>query len=204
MIEQLKDWDTQFLLFLNQFHTSTLDPIMLTITKTEFWTPLFLLLIYLVFKNYKNDGWIVLLGVGLCILMTDQITSTFMKPFFQRLRPSHEPTLEGIIHLASISVGNFYRGGLYSFASGHAANTTGIACFIFLLFRSTYRWIWTIFIWAFIMSYTRIYLGVHYPGDIIVGALIGLLCGWIAFRFYLWLSGKIKKRSSAVGDAQGG
>lgn len=193
MLEQLKEWDTRFLLFLNQFHSPDLDPVMLIITKTEFWAPLFLLLIYLVFKNYKFEGWIVLAGVALTVLLTDQITSSLMKPFFQRLRPSHEPSLDGLVHLVADRFGNIYRGGLYGFASGHAANTTGVACFIYLLFRDRYKWIWTIFIWAFIMSYTRIYLGVHYPGDIITGALIGLLCGWVSHRFYLWLNKKVKK-----------
>lgn len=192
MIDQLKEWDQQLLLFLNQFHTSGLDPVMLMITRTEFWTPLFLYLIYLVFKDYKNKGWIVLLGVAVVILFADQITASLMKPFFHRLRPSHEPALDGILHLVADANGNIYRGGLYGFASSHAANTTGVAFFIFLLFRNTYRWIWTIFIWAFIMSYTRIYLGVHYPGDILIGAMVGIFSGWIGFRFYEWLKSRIK------------
>ncbi len=195
MIDQLKEWDQHFLLFLNQFHTSGLDPVMLTITRTEFWTPLFLFLIYLVFKNFKNGGWIVLLGVAVTILLSDQITSTFMKPFFQRLRPSHEPSLDSLLHLVADAQGNIYRGALYGFASGHAANTAGVAFFVFLLFRNTYRWIWTIFLWAIIMSYTRIYLGVHYPGDILVGAMVGIFSSWVGFRFYEWLKTKVKKKS---------
>lgn len=191
MLEQLKAWDTQLLLFFNQFHSPAFDSIMLMITRTEFWTPMFLFLVYLIFQDHKKRGWIVLLGVAVTILMTDQITSGFMKPFFQRLRPSHEPSLQGIIHLSADANGNLYFGGLYGFASGHAATTTGVACFIFLLFRRTYKWIGWIFLWAGIMSYTRIYLGVHYPGDILVGGIIGIVFAWIGFRFYLWLDRKI-------------
>ncbi len=186
MIEQLKEWDEQFLLFLNQFHTGWLDPAVLFITKTEAWIPLYALLIFLIFKNYKKEGWLVLAGVVMTVLLADQITSTVMKPFFHRLRPSNEPSLEGILHIV-----DGYRGGLYGFASSHAANTTGVAFLCFLVLRNAYKWMGLIFIWAFIMSYTRIYLGVHYPGDIIVGALVGLLSGYAGYRFYLWLKSKV-------------
>ena len=190
MIDQLKIWDEQLLLFLNQFHTPWLDPVMFLITKTEFWIPLFIFLIYLIFNNYKKEGWLILAGVVITVLLADQITSTFMKPFFHRLRPSNEPGLAGVIHLV-----NDYHGGLYGFASSHAANTTGVAFIVFLVLHNLYRWSWMVFIWAFIMSYTRIYLGVHYPGDIFVGALIGLLSGYAGFRFYLWLKSILKKKS---------
>lgn len=188
MIEQLKAWDEQLLLFLNQFHVAWLDQVMFWLTKTEFWMPLYIFLIYLIFRNYKKEGWLILAGVVITILIADVVTYRFMKPFFHRLRPSQEPALEGIIHLV-----NGYRGGLYGFASGHAANTTGVAFFVFLLFRKTYSWIWLIFIWAFVMTYTRIYLGVHYPGDILVGALVGLLGGYAGYRFYRWLRVRVLK-----------
>jgi undecaprenyl-diphosphatase len=190
MIEQLKDWDQQFLLFLNSFHVSWLDPVMLLITRTEFWIPLYAFLIFLIFRNYKKDAWLVLAGVVITVVLADQITSSIMKPYFQRLRPSQEPALQGILHIV-----NGYRGGLYGFASSHAANTTGVAFFMFLLFRDTYKWMGLIFLWAFIMSYTRIYLGVHYPGDILTGAVVGLLSGYSGYRFYLWLKVKVKKKS---------
>ncbi|CAN5319401.1 phosphatase PAP2 family protein [soil metagenome] len=189
MLYQLKEWDEQLLLFLNSFHTEWLDPVVLLVTKTEFWIPLYLILIFLIFKNYKREGWLIMAGIALTILLADQITSGVMKPFFHRLRPSHQPTFQGIIHLV-----DGYRGGLYGFASSHAANTTGVAFFIFLLFKNKYKWIGLIFLWAFVMSYTRIYLGVHYLGDILVGALVGLGSGYSGYKFYLWLKQKIKMR----------
>ncbi len=189
MVEQLKAWDEQLFLWLNQFHTSWLDPLMFQITKTEVWIPLYVLLIYLIFRNYKKEGWLILVGIVATLLITDLVTYRFMKPFFHRLRPSNEVSLKEIIHLV-----NGYTGGLYGFASSHAANTIGVAFFIFLLFKNRYRWIWTIFIWAFVMSYSRIYLGVHYPGDILVGALVGILGGYIGYRLYQWLRSKSRLR----------
>ncbi|NOT76522.1 MAG: phosphatase PAP2 family protein [Cyclobacteriaceae bacterium] len=190
MLEQIKEWDQQLLLFLNQFHTDWLDPVVLLVTRTDFWLPLYAFLIFLIFKNYKKEGWLVLVGVAVTILLADRITAGVMKPYFHRLRPSNEPGLQGILHLV-----DNYRGGLYGFASSHAANTTGVALFCFLLFRDKYKWIGLLFLWAFVMTYTRIYLGVHYPGDIITGAAVGLLSGYAGYHSYRWLTTKVQKKS---------
>ncbi len=188
-MESLIELDKKLFLFLNSFHHPLLDPVMFYITKTFFWLPLYAFLIFLVFKKYKQQGWYVLLGAALTIFLADEITSSLMKPFFARLRPSHEPTLSGLVHLV-----NDYRGGLYGFASSHAANTFGTALFVWLAFRSSYRWMGWIFLWAGLMTYTRIYLGVHYPGDILVGAAVGLGSGWAGFRLSKWvLDRKAKK-----------
>lgn len=185
MIEKLKQWDEALLLFINGFHTDSLDPVMLVVTRTDVWTPLFLVLIFLIFKTYRKEGWWVMVGVALTVLLADQITSGLMKPFFHRLRPSNEPALEGALHLV-----NGYRGGLYGFASSHAANTLGVAFLVYMVLKDHHKMIWFIFIWAFVMSYTRLYLGVHYPGDILAGALVGLFSGYAGYRLYLFLKRK--------------
>ena len=175
-MQSILDLDKELLLFFNGLHFPWLDPLMMLATKTIFWLPVYLFLVYLIWKYKKWDTIYVLVGVAVTILLADQITSSFMKPYFARLRPSQEPALAGLIHLV-----DNYKGGLYGFASSHAANTFGTATLIFLLFRARYSWIWIIFIWALLVSYTRIYLGVHYPGDIIVGAFVGFFCGWTGF-----------------------
>jgi undecaprenyl-diphosphatase len=182
MIEKLIEWDKKLLLLLNSFRASWLDPVVLLLTETFFWLPLYLFLLYVVIKTFKKKSWIPLLGITLTIVLTDRITSGFMKPFFQRLRPSRDPSLQGMVQLVTDFSGEVYYGGLYGFASSHAANTFGTAFFFWLLFRKTKSWIVWLFPWAVVMTYTRIYLGAHYPGDIIVGGLVGLLCGWIGYQ----------------------
>jgi undecaprenyl-diphosphatase len=188
MIEYLKELDRELLLFFNSFHTSWLDPAMLWATKTIFWLPLYGFLLFLVIKNFKKDSWIILIGIALTILLADQITSSFMKPFFARLRPSREPSLQGLVYLV-----NGYTGGTYGFASSHAANTFATALFFWLLFKEKYRWMWVLFLWATVMTYTRLYLGVHYPGDILVGMLVGLGSAWAGYKLQKWIWAKRKK-----------
>jgi undecaprenyl-diphosphatase len=187
MLKELIEWDKELLIFLNSFHTPWLDPVMIVITKTFFWIPLYAFLIYLMFRNFKKEAWFILIGATITIILADQITSTFMKPFFARLRPSQDPTMAGLLYHV-----DGYKGGIYGFSSGHAANTFGVALFVWLTLKPIYKWIGWIFLWAALMTYTRIYLGVHFPGDILVGATIGLGCGWIGYQFSCYLRRRYK------------
>jgi undecaprenyl-diphosphatase len=179
MMHDLIEWDKELLQYLNSLHADWLDPVMMLFTQTLFWLPLYALLVFLMIRTYGKASWIPLLGIALTIFLADRITSGLMKPYFMRFRPSREPSLQGLLHLV-----NGYTGGLYGFASSHAANTLGTATFFWLLLRERYSWIWLLFVWALVMTYTRIYLGVHYPGDILVGGLIGIACGWIGFKLF--------------------
>jgi undecaprenyl-diphosphatase len=183
MIEKLIDIDREIFIYLNSLHSPGLDQVMFTLTNTWAWIPMYLLLLYWIVKYYQSDSWIFILAIGVTILLADRITSGLMKPFFLRLRPTHDPLLNGIVHTV-----NGYVGGKYGFASSHAANTTGVAVFVFLVLKDMPRPIWWIFIWAAFIAYTRLYLGVHYLGDLLAGSLVGAICGWgcylIADRFY--------------------
>ena len=190
-MDQIREWDKQLLIFLNSYHADWLDPVMYQFTKTWFWLPFYIFLIFLIIKNYKKESWVILVVIAIMITMSNEITSSIMKPYFARLRPSHDPSLEGIIHLV-----NGEQGGLYGFASSHASNTFATAMFLWLLFRKRYSWIPLLFLWAVVMTYTRIYLGFHYPGDILVGGAIGIFIAWLNFQFYEWLQAKIEKRRS--------
>ncbi len=191
-METLIDWDKKLLLFLNGFHADFLDPVMYLISQELFWLPLFLYLLYVIQKKYQKATWIILLGVVITLVFGDQITSTLMKPYFARLRPSHDPTLQGQLHLVKDFSGSVYYGGLYGFASSHAANTLGVALYLFFFLKPFYRRVGLLFLWAAAMTYTRIYLGVHFPGDILVGAIIGIGAAWISKRMVLLIAKKYK------------
>lgn len=184
-LDKLLGLDTQVFLFLNGLHTSFLDLPMYYISKIWPWIPLYLgVMIYMVYKWKKSAVWMILTLV-LCVVFTDQITN-LIKYSCERLRPSRAPELMGMVH----HVKN-YRGGGYSFVSGHASNTFGFALLSSLILKNrTYSLL--IFLWASIIVYSRIYLGVHYPLDILAGISLGLT---IAGSLYLLLNLVLRKLS---------
>lgn len=183
-METIKYWDEQLFLYLNGQHQDWLDPFVDTLTGKLIWIPLYAFFIYLIIKHFNKGSVWILAGIGLAILMADQTASGFMKPFFERLRPCHDPRWEGLM----FNYGGC--GGMYGFVSSHAANTFALAIYLNLLFRDRLKGFGWLYLWAVVISYTRIYLGVHYPLDIVVGALAGLLSGWVG-----WLLAKKAKKA---------
>ena len=187
--------DSQFFLYLNGLHTDWLDPIMIAITKMWVWLPLYVLWIFLAAKQYGKKCWWILLAVGVVVLCSDQLASHVCKPLFQRLRPCFNTDLQDLIYLPK-----GMAGGQFGFVSSHAANTFAIATFLTAAFREKYRWAWlTLFAWALLSSYSRIYIGFHYPGDIIAGAILGVLVGLIIWKLFQIVSKKIEKKKSEQG-----
>ena len=188
MIESIKDWDEKAFLWLNSFHLEVLDPVVLQLTQTITWIPLYVLLLYLIYRiDSKNTLWI-LGGVMLTILLADQVSSGLMKPYFERLRPCHDPRWEGMMHVYGRC------GGLYGFVSSHAANTFGLATFLTLKLGKKQKAIAWLFLYALVVSYTRIYLGVHYPLDLFFGALVGVLAAFFSWLCVVVIKRKIVKK----------
>lgn len=188
MIDFFLELDRDLFLELNSYHAPWLDIVMMFVTKTYVWVPLYAVIAYFIFKIHGKQGFLILTCIALTILLADQVTSTLMKPYFERLRPTHDPELAGLVHIV-----DDYRGGKFGFASSHAANTFGLAMFVFLLFRQHTRMVRWIFVWALLVSYSRIYLGVHYPGDIIAGGVVGAICAVGCFVLYQKISFVINK-----------
>jgi undecaprenyl-diphosphatase len=170
----LENIDRELLLFLNGLNADWLDPIMKIISSFWVWYPIIILFIFLSVKIYKSKFWIPILCGVICFAITDQV-SFHTKENVQRYRPSHNVEIAEQVHIV-----DNYRGGIHGFFSGHAANSFGLA-FISLLFVKKRYYTIIALVWASIVSYSRIYLGVHYPSDIFVGALFGT---GVAFLIY--------------------
>lgn len=179
-MEYLKQLDTQLFMLINGSHNTFFDPIMYWLSDKLIWIPMYLLIIFLMVRRYKMRGVLMLVFVGLTIALCDQTASGLLKNAVQRLRPSHEPALAGLIYLSKAG-----PGGLYGFASSHAANVFGLATFLCFVLDSKFRYLkYGLFFWAILVAYSRIYNGVHYPGDVLAGTIIGIVFGYLMAKTY--------------------
>ena len=179
-MSHLSTFDSDLFLFLNGLHTDWLDKVMIAVTQMWVWVPLYLLLIYWTVKQYGKRCWWIFLAIGIVVLCSDQLSAHVCKPLFHRLRPCYNTDLQDLIYLPK-----GMAGGKYGFVSSHASNTFAVAAFMSAALRKSYKWIGIVlYLWAFISSYSRIYLGFHYPGDILCGALLGILVGLILWKVF--------------------
>lgn len=200
--QQILEFDKELFLFLNSFYNDFMDTIMLMITRKETWIPLYLVIIFFFIKNYRSKSLLILLFMALTVVASDQI-SVLIKESVMRLRPVHDPSIEHLVH-------NILRkGGLHGFVSSHAANMFAILVFTSRIFKNRSYYFLLLF-WAVIISYSRIYAGVHYPLDVIFGAVLGWLIGALMYKllmfienhFFIARSPKISKTILSDNQAQ--
>lgn len=176
-MEYIENIDRQIFLFLNSLNTSWLDPIMSILSSFWIWYIIVVLFIFFIYLKFKKSFWKPLVVAIICFALTDQ-SSNLIKHSVKRYRPSHNVEISNKVHIV-----NNYKGGLYSFVSGHACNSFGLAL-ITLLFIKNKKWSIFVFTWACLVSYSRIYVGVHYPSDLLFGAILGICIAYIVFKTY--------------------
>ncbi len=190
MVEKILVYERDLFFMLNGSDSSFLDRFMWLYSGKAVWLPLAaFILIVLLYKKKWRESILILLAIVLVVTFCDQFASHVCKPIFTRFRPTHHPDF-----MDQVKTVFDYRGGKYGFISSHAANAFGFATFMSLLFR--YRlFTWTIFLWAALTAYTRVYLGVHFISDIVPGAIAGVFFGWLVYWLY------VKARSLVPGTS---
>ena len=187
MLEQILQYDTEFFLYLNRMGTETWDGFWMFYTTKFYWIPLYAFLAYLLFKKFDRKQFIlILLLAAFLVTFTDQVTN-FFKHGLERFRPCHNEDISSLMRLVKSSCG-----GKYGFFSGHASNSMSIAFFVGFLLKRNYKYIFPgLFIWAFLMGYSRIYIGVHYPLDVLCGMCFGALSGYGFYSLFKYLSKRL-------------
>lgn len=186
--------DIELLQIINGSHSLFIDNVVVTLTSGVTWIPFYIALLYLVIRNNETMAQVaVVIGcAAMCVLITSCATELIVKPLVARPRPTMEPSLK-----YTIDIVNGIRGTGYSFFSAHAANTFGIAILLSLIVRSRLLAIFLI-LWSLINGYTRLYLGVHYPSDVLVGLLFGAVVGVVSYLTYLHFYAKVSPRLNYI------
>lgn len=185
LLSMLKAMDTMVFLTVNSHHNAYFDSVMWLVSGKLIWVPMYVSLFFVLLKNYSYKVvFAILLAIGVVILFTDSFTAQVIRPWVCRLRPSNlDNPMSSMVHVV-----DGYRGGAYGFPSNHASNTWGLAFFITFLFRR-YKLTFFFFLWALLVCYSRMYLGVHYFGDLLIGALLALAGASTVFHVFRKVSG---------------
>ncbi len=189
MLEGLKNLDAQLVLFFNHLNNPILDFLFYWISDKFIWIPFYVLLAWFVYRKEGFYLFLVLIFIAAAITLSDQLASTIIKPAVMRLRPCHDPAIASQIHLVKN-----YCGGEYGFISSHAANVFALAAFLSGLFKNQFKSLQNfLWIWASVVSFSRIYLGAHFPGDVIGGAITGIIVGIYLAKLYRFFKSRNSK-----------
>ncbi len=186
----LEQFDRELFLLINSFNSPFFDQVMYIISGKLTWVPLYIVILAAIGRKYRRKFYPVILFICLSVLLADQGSVQIFKNTVRRLRPCHEPSLEGMVHLVENRCG-----GLYGFVSSHASNAFNVALISLMFIRKRWYSV-SIVIWAALVGYSRIYVGVHYPGDVICGSLFGTLTGWSVYKLYELTEKKYLQRSA--------
>ncbi|QIA07030.1 phosphatase PAP2 family protein [Draconibacterium halophilum] len=200
ILQRILELDKDLFLFLNGLHSDFWDPIMVMVTRQEIWIPFFASILFFIVKNYRSKTLLILITLAILIAVTDQF-SGLIKDTFQRLRPVHDPAIAQLVHMV------MGKGGSFGFVSAHAANSVALLVLISRIFKSR-GYYFLMLTWVLVFCYSRIYVGVHYPLDLICGGLVGWLIGWGLYKlmmfvenhFFFGRSPKIEKTAISTKD----
>jgi undecaprenyl-diphosphatase len=200
-MESLLSWDSSLFLHLNSIHSGWWDTAMLFFTRKESWLPLYLILFILIVRNFKDKSWLIILFLILGLVCCDQVCNV-IKLLVHRYRPGNDPVIGKLTHIV------LRKGGDYGFPSSHAANTFYMMVFTGYLFRNRISLI-VMLVWALTVSYSRIYVGAHYPLDLLAGWSIGIAAAWGFYRLMTWVEmkasgGRRQVKLKPLSDPQAG
>jgi undecaprenyl-diphosphatase len=185
LIESIKNLDRKIFFLINSHHHTRIDYAMFWMSNELIWIPFYMVLTGMIIYFFRKKSWVVIPSLLLLFTASDQL-SGLIKNSVRRFRPCHNESFGHLVHIIKNC------GGQYGFVSSHAANTFALATFITLLMKGKYEYIgWLLFLWAAVISYSRIYLGVHYPADVAGGALLGILLGVGVYRINKWVIAKV-------------
>ncbi len=178
----MNQFDTWLFLHIHQFHADWLDAVMVFVTNRNSWLPAYALLVGGLVWQYRWQSIGLIVTLAVAVLLSDQTASGLLKPLVHRLRPCHEPALQLAIRAL---VG---CGGQYGFVSSHAGNAFALATALWLLLGWRWAWLRWTFVWAVCLAWSRVYVGVHYPLDVLAGAGVGtvwaVVCVWSYRRYW--------------------